>query len=170
MEWRRMIYHGSDLGDYYLISDHGDILGIKTHHIRKQLLSDNGYKMCSVSLGCRERKVCVRVHRAVAETFIPNPENKPEVNHLDGNKLNNCVDNLEWVTGSENMIHASENGLLNTQKCEDNCFSKLTKEKVEWARSVYVPRDKQYGLRCLARLLGVDHSTLRSAIICKTWV
>lgn len=57
-----------------------------------------------------------RIHRLVAEMFIPNPENKPQVNHIDCNKFNNNVDNLEWCDNSENQIHAFANGLNYRQR------------------------------------------------------
>lgn len=53
----------------------------------------------------------IGIHRLVAMVYVPNPENKPEVNHIDGNKLNNCADNLEWVMGWENVHHALNHGL-----------------------------------------------------------
>lgn len=72
----------------------------------KSLLDTSyGYFECSI----RHKKVMV--HRLVAKAFIPNPDNKPQVNHKDGNKHNNHVSNLEWVTARENIRHAVENGL-----------------------------------------------------------
>lgn len=61
----------------------------------------------------------VKVHREVAKAFLPNPENKSEVNHKDGNKSNNCVNNLEWATSQENTLHAYQSGLK--EKTRDHC-------------------------------------------------
>ena len=57
------------------------------------------------------RRYCRRIHRCVAQAFLPNPDALPEVNHIDGNKANNRLDNLEWVTSSENKYHAYHTGL-----------------------------------------------------------
>lgn len=74
----------------------------------KQFDSAGGYKFVSLR---RNGEYCQRyVHRLVAQTFISNPENKPEVNHKDRNKSNNCVDNLEWVTSKENSQHLIRSG------------------------------------------------------------
>ena len=70
------------------------------------------------------------IHRAVAIAFIANPNNYPQVNHIDGNPANNLVENLEWVTPTENAIHARDNGLLHPRKGEDSSSSKLTEKDV----------------------------------------
>ena len=71
--------------------------------------TEDSYSACWLEVEPKPRNVSV--HRLVAQAFIPNPENKPQVNHKDGNKHNNYVENLEWVTPSENVQHAHDNGL-----------------------------------------------------------
>lgn len=74
--------------------------------------TDNGRGYLKVALqqGGRETRKVVKVHRIIAQTFIPNPENKPEVNHINCIKTDNRVENLEWNTESENSIHVLKNG------------------------------------------------------------
>jgi len=81
------------------------------------------------------------IHRLVAQTFIPNPENKREVNHKNGDKANNSVENLEWATPSENMQHAHDNGLKPTSEKVKKVWREmgalLTFEQAEEIRSLY---------------------------------
>lgn len=90
--------------------------------ILKEFDSKKGYKL--VKLYKDNKKYTKKIHRLVAETFIPNPENKPQVNHIDGNKSNNCVTNLEWNTCKENICHAVNNNLIKIKIGKDNPLSK----------------------------------------------
>lgn len=80
----------------------------------KTFLNNTGY-VC-LKLVKDGKRISVLLHRVVAEHFQPNPENKPEVNHKDGNKLHNAASNLDWVTSAENKAHARENGLWEYNK------------------------------------------------------
>ena len=93
----------------YLIDENGNIFSTKLNRFIVQSVSNKGYHR--VSLNQSKYKRQYQLHRLVAETYIPNPKNKPQVNHIDGNKSNNHVSNLEWVTGSENVLHAVKIGL-----------------------------------------------------------
>lgn len=90
----------------YSISINGDVWSELKKRFLKPHICHHGYK--SVFLG----KKLLKVHRLIAINFIPNPDNKPCVNHKDGNKLNNSLENLEWCTYQENTKHAWETGLM----------------------------------------------------------
>ena len=100
-EWR--VARG--FGGKYIVSDNGVVKNIVTGKIIKASASPHGYITVKMDRPNLSRKNAF-VHRVVAEAFIPNPQNKTQVNHKDGNKANNCVSNLEWVTPSENQQHA----------------------------------------------------------------
>lgn len=95
----------------YLINEFGDMVSTKVHnerfHLLKRQTYRQGYQYYSLSVD-GDRSFKVKVHRAVALTFIPNPHKLPMVNHKNGIKSDNKVDNLEWVTPSENLRHAYE--------------------------------------------------------------
>lgn len=93
----------------YSISKNGQIRNDITGKIKADRINSRGYSL--VDLYSNGERQTERVHRLVADTFIPNPDDKPQVNHRDGNKRNNSVENLEWCTASENMQHAFDTGL-----------------------------------------------------------
>jgi hypothetical protein len=92
----------------YQISTEGTVLSVHTNKLMSLQLGGNGYY--KVGLRNENGKERYSIHRLVAEHFISNPHNKPQINHIDGNPLNNNVDNLEWCTPSENALHAFKHG------------------------------------------------------------
>lgn len=96
--------------DNYFIYDNGDVLNSTTNKILKGSIGEHGYKYYRLSKD--NKKQMFYAHRLVAEYFLDNPDNLPVVNHKDGNKLNNNVANLQWVTYSENTTHAHSNHLI----------------------------------------------------------
>lgn len=87
--------------------------------------------MYHIELWKDNKRTVKMIHRLVAETFIPNPDGKPEVNHKDGNRAHNSVDNLEWVTSSENSLHAYRTGLAKSKNCKPIVGeNKITHKKV----------------------------------------
>lgn len=101
--------------DRYLVSNLGNVKSVNTGIIRRPTLGKRGYYSVLLSLGSAKKCKLKTIHRLVAENFIPNPDNKPFVNHKDGNKQNNSIDNLEWCTNGENIQHAYDNGMMETR-------------------------------------------------------
>jgi len=92
-------------------------------------LSKNRYGYICVNLSVNGRKWIFNMHRAIAIAFIPNPLNKPQVNHINGVKVDNRIENLEWCTSSENRVHAMKIGLSKIIGI-DSHRAKLTNEQV----------------------------------------
>lgn len=141
----------------YEVTKNGEIINKRNRH--KLIPQPNAKGYLRVSIGGE----LMFVHRLVAEQYVPNPENKPQVNHKDGNKVNNKVENLEWVTNQENRKHACKNGLhLTGEQCN---WSKLDWSKVKFIRE---NKDK-YNMVELGRMFGVTRCTIRSVIRGTSW-
>lgn len=121
-----------DFNSYYSVSNYGRIKDC-SGKIKTTYINNKGYE-CITLYGHKQKKHYL-VHRLVAIYFIPNPHRYTQVNHKDCNKLNNRVDNLEWVNQKENYEHGMKHFLYS--KNEDHYFSKLTNKEVEIINRLY---------------------------------
>lgn len=149
---------------YYLISNLGNVQTIKTGKLRKTQKNDDGY-LCLL--------FCVNyirytkyIHRLIAEAFIENPLNLPEVNHINGIKLDNSIKNLEWCTHQNNMVHAHKTELIKQArgiKCLKSV--KLTEEQVKEIQNL---KGKLSGLK-IAKIYGVSDSQIYRILNNQSW-
>ncbi len=150
----------------YQVSNHGRVKNNKTGKILKPYLT-RGY--LRVSLYNESGRKCKLVHRLVAEAFLPNPDNKSDVNHINGCKTDANICNLAWVSASENMSHAHSNGLrpkLNTQG-EKNGFSRLTESQVRQIRVLLAEGSSTQ--KTIGSQFNVSLSTIKDIKSGKRW-
>lgn len=147
----------------YQVSNLGRIksFGRNTPLIMK-LKDIRGYKNVILFNGIYKKTK--QVHRLVAQSFIPNPFNLPEVNHINGNKADNCVTNLEWISKSDNIKHAWKNGLKN-QDGENNPNCVLTDDIV---RNILL-KGKYGTYTQMSKDYGISRSTLEHILKRHTW-
>ena len=169
-EWRQAV----GFSEKYWVSNMGRIFTTSAHNkpnnpaIMKPARSFDkrrgSWEYCKTVLDGRT----IVVHRVVAATWVPNPKNKPFVNHINGNKADNRAENLEWCTTSENLLHAYRTGLEKKQLGQKHHAAKMTDEQVrqfkwEWAHNRKMIR-KQY-----AEKLGVSEATIKDIIRGRSW-
>lgn len=131
------------------------------HYTKREVIlsfevQPTGYLRVILSKDGRARKHSV--HRLVAEAFLLNPENKPQVNHIDGCKSNNQSNNLEWATPKENSIHAQETGLVGVQP------RKIPQEIRQMIRDYYVAGSSERGCIGTAKRFGVGYQTVLNIV------
>lgn len=141
----------------YYVTKEGLVFSSKSNKFLKQSFDQQGYARVGIYIGNYKSKT-IKVHRLIAETFIDNPLNKKDVNHKDGNKSNNCVENLEWCTRSENMKHAYENGLKTiTEKQIKGVKNRFSKKVLDTETGIIYNSLKEASID-----LGINYSTLKN--------
>jgi hypothetical protein len=141
----------------YQVSNLGNVKSYKNKNgkILSPNINSKGYAM--VGLMCNTQKNCT-IHRLVAEAFLSNPEKKSQVNHINGNKTDNRLENLEWVTPSENRIHAYKTGLQKGHEKRGK-DSPLSMPVVQLTLDNIIIKDYA-GVRDAGRKLGIDSSSI----------
>ena len=160
--WTRIKFAGIPL-DYY-INPFGEIIN-KKGKILKQRLNNRDYPIIDLYLAKRVKRTFT-VHELVAKTFIPNPNNLPTVNHIDGIKTHNYINNLEWATYSDNNKHAYDTGLHKSLKGEESPFAKHSEEIVH---KICKMLEIEPSPKKVAEEIGVSLSLVRSIKSKESW-
>lgn len=155
----------------YGINESGVIISKKTRKIMTSRFNHKGYLVNNVSFENENggRSKVAYNHRLVALTFLDNPDNKPQVNHKDGNKTNNHVSNLEWVTNQENQDHCKENNLHDYTSISgtNNYQAKLTLEDVG---VMLMLREEGYTVGELSKIYGISKTTVKRVLCRKSYL
>ena len=153
----------------YEVSNLGNIQKFSTKKIIKCHKDDGGYIIANIMKPEIGYKSCKSIHRLVAKAFIPNPKKLPEVNHFDGNKENNTVTNLEWVSRKRNIRHALDSGLRNSVciEGEGTWNNKYSKEQILQVADLI--QSGQYSFREIAEITGVKRTTIKKISQKKQW-
>ena len=156
----------SEVKDYYTITSNGDIFSDNSGKMSTRNKPGTEYQLISLMTLSGKTKT-FRVHRLVLLAFNPieNPE-ELQVNHKDGNKLNNSLENLEWCNASENQKHAFKMGLQKPKRGEKSNFSKLSKEDID---KIFEMRKKKMTQKEIAELIGCTRSNISYILNQKTW-
>lgn len=157
--WKPLIYHNENLGKYYEISEEGIIKNLRTEEYVNNYISGKGYYYAYLGFDGERKGINIRVHIAVAETFIPNPESKPQVCHKDGNKLNINTNNLFWTTGYENMQHAKELKLMKNKTVAIKCIElNKTFDSITEAAEFILPENPIQAKKNISRALKRENN------------
>jgi hypothetical protein len=121
-----------------------------------------------LSLSYNGVRATISIHRIMAICYVPNPENKPQVNHIDGDKLNNHYTNLEWVTNQENCDH--RDNVLDKKNTGEKCGKSILKtEDVLFIRKNYISRHPIFGTTPLSKKFNVASRTILSIVKNERW-
>ena len=151
------------ISDNYEASYDGHIRNSKTKRILREFVGNDGYLRTQFDGKTRT------IHRTIAQAYIPIDPDRKFINHKDGNKQNNSVDNLEWCTRSENMRHAYFMKLKTPPVGSKNGRSRLSESDVNFIRDHYVKGDPIYGGKALAERFGVAHQTICAVVSGQNW-